>query len=97
MAFVKGKSGNPGGRPKQQFDIVALARSKSKANLERIARLAESAQDENVQLRASIALHEIAWGKPAQAVQATHDGVIEIVCRGMPMPSQPAFAGLRPP
>lgn len=68
--FVKGMTGNPKGRPKALFDIQELVRSKSKQNIEVMERLRDGAEDENVRLRAAIALHEIAWGKPAQAVTA---------------------------
>ncbi len=73
MAFVKGKSGNPTGRPKVFAEVQEMARKKTKANLERIEHLAEYAEDDNVKLRASIALHEIAWGKPVQQVQQQTD------------------------
>ncbi len=76
--FQPGNRANPGGRPKSLIDIVELARKKSKANLERIADLAEHAEDENVRLRASIALHEIAWGKPQQQVNAVVQGGLVI-------------------
>lgn len=84
--FAKGKSGNPGGRPKAAEDITALARSKSKANLERIIRLAESAEDEAVQLRACQVLHEIAWGKPAQAVTGSGGGPIALTVQWLTQP-----------
>ena len=72
MAFKPGQSGNPNGRPKAHAEMVDYARSKTKDNLERIIALAETAEDENVRLRASQILHEIAWGKPVQ--QQIHTG-----------------------
>lgn len=66
MPWVKGQSGNKSGRPKVFADVQALARSYTKENLARIAHLAEFAEDDNVKLRASVSLHEIAWGKPSQ-------------------------------
>lgn len=72
-SFRKGKSGNPGGRPKTLADVQAYARKKTKANIDRIARLAEEAEDEGVQLRASQLLHEIGWGKPVQPLAGSGD------------------------
>lgn len=71
MPFAKGKSGNPSGRPKLLAEVQEYARTKTKDNLEGIMRLAEGADDQSVQLRARQYLHEIAWGKPAVAVQVT--------------------------
>jgi len=71
MPFKKGQSGNPSGRPKAFVEVIELARSKTVENLKRIEVLATSAVDEGVQLRAAIALHEIAWGKPMQPIEAS--------------------------
>lgn len=49
-----------------------MARAHTKENIARIAELAEHCEDPGIRLRASIALHEIAWGKPQQQVQAEH-------------------------
>lgn len=69
--WKKGESGNKSGRPKQYAEVVALVRSKTKENIDGICKLAEQAEDHNVQLRARQYLHEIAWGKPAQTVAVT--------------------------
>ncbi len=70
MAFKKGISGNPGGRPKAAFDVQACARKRTKKNLDNLAHWADQKDDGAIAVRANIALHEIAWGKPAQQVTA---------------------------
>ena len=72
--FQKGKSGNPGGRPKALVDVQALARKHTARNLEVIAELRDNAEDNPTRLRAAIALHEIAWGKPVQQVVGSGAG-----------------------
>ncbi len=73
------------GRPKVNVDVVALARARTKDNIENLAYWADQREDGAVAVRANIALHEIAWGK-AQLVVAA-DGISSITIRlEQPMP-----------
>ncbi len=65
--FRKGVSGNPGGRPKQAVRVQELARKHTKSAIDTLARCMAS-EDERVQVAASVALLDRAWGKPAQAL-----------------------------
>lgn len=67
MAFEKGKSGNPGGRPKENAEVKALAREHGPRAVERLAEIMESA-DERAAAAASNALLDRGYGKPAQAI-----------------------------
>ena len=79
MPFQKGnKLGQ--GRPKIFAEVQEYARKRTKENIDRMAHLAEYAEDDNVKLRASIALHEIAWGKPVQqqVVTGADNGPVQV-------------------
>lgn len=67
MAFVKGKSGNPGGRPKEDPEVKALAREYTE---EAVHRLAEWMRSDNAKasVSASMALLDRGYGKPSQAI-----------------------------
>lgn len=66
--FQKGVSGNPGGKPKQFFDVQRLARQHSPRAFQRILELVES-DDERIAYMASNTVLERAYGK----VQAAPD------------------------
>lgn len=68
MAFVKGQSGNPSGRPKVPNEIVQLARDNSLKAITRLVSLIDSAE-EKIALQASNAVLDRAYGKPVQATE----------------------------
>lgn len=73
MAFVKGKSGNPSGRPKQtqqELDLVQACREKTPKALDKLESLMDS-DNEAVALKASLAIIERAYGKPRQEIDMT--------------------------
>ena len=68
MPWVKGASGNPGGRPREVADIRKLARSRGK---EAIDALYEIMRDEKAppaaRIAASVALLDRGYGRPEQS------------------------------
>ena len=81
MAFVKGQSGNPGGRKRLPEEFLEAARSHTKANIERLVFWRDQDGDAQASLKATIALHEIAWGKPTQQVTGTEGGPVELLVK----------------
>lgn len=65
--FAKGVSGNPGGRPKEDGDVKALARQHTVEAIQTLAKWMAS-DNAKASVSASQALLDRGWGKPAQAV-----------------------------
>ena len=74
VGFQKGKSGNPGGQPKQIKEIVELARGHAPKAISRLVHLAQHAKDERVQLEACRLLLERGYGKTIQPMAFGDEG-----------------------
>jgi hypothetical protein len=76
MPFVKGHSGNPGGRPRLPDDVKALTRDLSPAAIETLATIM---RDKNAppaaRVSAANAILDRGYGKPAQSVDLTSRNV----------------------
>ena len=70
--FLKGHSGNAGGRPKDEHNIAALAQSYSTEAIETLVELRRSARDDRVRCSAAQALPDGGFGKPKVEIQNTN-------------------------
>ena len=71
--FLPGFSGNPGGRPKDEFKVAELARSYTLEAVETLVDLMRHSKDDRVRGTASQALLDRGWGK-AKVEVATSGG-----------------------
>lgn len=92
MAWAKGESGNPGGRPKEEREVIQLAREKSTRAIERLCEWIES-DNPKASVSACTAVMNRAFGLPSQTLNNNHevsDTLVamleEIATRGRPRP-----------
>ncbi len=67
MPFEKGKSGNPGGRPKDVAEVRELAKKHGPAAIRRLAKLMAS-ENERTAVAACEAVLNRGYGRPPQSV-----------------------------
>jgi hypothetical protein len=77
--FQPGQSGNPGGRPKTDPEVKALARAYTEEAIDRLAYWMKS-DDQRASVAAANALLDRAWGKAARAATTEGDeGPITVI------------------
>lgn len=80
MPFEKGKSGNPGGRPKENSELKDLARSYTQEAVEKLAGWMRS-DNPKASVTASTALLDRGWGKATQPIGNDEAGAFEVIQR----------------
>lgn len=68
MAWKKGESGNPGGRPRKERELIEIAEAASPAALQRVVALTKS-RNPRVALAAAQEILNRAIGKPRQQLE----------------------------
>lgn len=68
--FKPGKSGNPGGRPKEAAEVKALAQEYGAEAIDKLVALLRG-EDDRVAKAAADSLLDRGFGKPGQAVEMT--------------------------
>ena len=72
--FAPGQSGNPGGRPKDEYRVAELARSHTLEAIDTLVELMREGKDERVRGTAAQALLDRGWGKAKVEVVAGAEG-----------------------
>ena len=67
MKFQKGKSGNPGGRPKETTEVRAAARLHGMAAIDKLVELMND-DDKRIAVTAAQAILDRGFGKPSQSM-----------------------------
>lgn len=81
MPFKKGQSGNPGGRPKAEREVLALAREYAPAAIDRLFYWMGT-DNAKASVSACNAILDRAYGKPTQPISGDDEkGPLEIVTR----------------
>jgi hypothetical protein len=72
MVFVKGVSGNPGGRPKLKVNLRELAQENTMEALETLVQVMRTGKP-GERLVAANAILDRAYGKPSQSIEMSSD------------------------
>jgi len=72
--WLPGRSGNPGGRPKEERVVLDLAREYAPAAVRELARIAVEGKSERCRVLAATALLDRAYGRPATVINGDGAG-----------------------
>ena len=82
--FLPGQSGNPGGRHKGVAEVMALARTHTKAAIETLVGIMQDeAAPKHARVAAASAILDRGYGRPPPAVEHSGDGVVLQVVTGI--------------
>ena len=71
--FVKGISGNPGGRPKAIASLTLAARRHALDAIRTLARISKAGKSETARITAAVALLDRGYGRPGQSIEMKLD------------------------
>jgi hypothetical protein len=94
---VKGRSGNPGGRPKVVAEVRDLARAQTAQAIATLSAIMSSAKaPAAARVAAANSLLDRGWGRPTQAmdVRATGPTLADLVKASYELPNQPIPAAV---
>jgi hypothetical protein len=72
--YISGHSGNPSGRPKDEYKVAELARTYTSEAIDTLVDLMRYGKDERVRGTAAQALLDRGWGKPKQELLTEESG-----------------------
>jgi hypothetical protein len=81
MGFAKGKSGNPGGRPKAATldEIRSIARRAAPAMVQKLIDIAKTSESDRAAAAAATAVLDRAYGKPPQSYGDSEGNAIDLI------------------
>lgn len=69
-----GKSGNPGGRPKQNYKIAEICRAHTEEAVEKLVHLMRNSESDDIQFRCAEALLNRGYGRAPLAIKLDDEG-----------------------